>query len=302
MKTIINSSTDPTFNLALEEYVLKHLDIEEDVFFLWRNTPCVVFGRNQNPYNEINLNYTTTHNIPVLRRISGGGTVYHDLGNINYTFITSTVSGRLNNYTFFTQPMIDILQKTGVPARFVESSHIYINDTKISGNAQSFYKNKMMHHGTLLFDSDLTDLEHVLHRRKHYKSKGVSSTLASTTNIKNHMAVSATIEEFMDFVLGEFFVDDYHNHILELSDEDIMNIEELMNDKYNTWRWNFGETPEFWINEEIDGEQIQMRIHNGIIQESSFYPDELEGHRFERTELCRLLPQREHDTLSKLFN
>ncbi|QMS84501.1 lipoate--protein ligase family protein [Candidatus Xianfuyuplasma coldseepsis] len=301
MKTIINPSTNPYFNLALEEYVLKHLDLDEDVFFLWRNDPCVVIGRNQNPFNEINIHYTSSHNIPILRRISGGGTVYHDHGNVNFTFITSTIQERLNNYEFFIHPLIAILQKTGVPARFVPSSHIYINDTKISGNAQSFYKNKMMHHGTLLFESDLTHLKNVLHHHKHYNSKAVSSTRASTTNIKNHMTVSATIEEFMDFILNEYFIEDYHNHIVELNDEDIKQINKIMNDKYHSWSWNLGETPEFWINEEIDGEIIQMRIHKGIVQESSFYPEDIEGLRFVEEELQERLPDSEHAKLHQLF-
>ena len=279
MKTLQVTTTDPYFNLALEEYLLKEKGIEEDVFFVWRNTPCVVIGRNQNPFNEINLMYAKKHHIPVLRRISGGGTVYHDLGNINFTYLSKTLKDRLNNYRFFVQPIIDILNKMGVQARFVETSHIYIGDQKISGNAQSFYKDRMMHHGTLLFDGDLTHLRQLLKPKRRYSSHAVDSTRSDTTNIKNHLLVHTDAEQFLTFLLDEMRLNDASQDLV-LSEVEIERIRQIAVEKYKTVRWTYGETPGFWINETWEGEVIQMRIDKGVITESSLEPDVLEGQWF----------------------
>ncbi|MBU1020251.1 MAG: lipoate--protein ligase family protein, partial [Firmicutes bacterium] len=117
MKTIINDNFDPFYNLALEEYLLKKVEIEDDFFFLWRNQKCVIVGRNQNPFNEIDIHYALENNITIARRSTGGGTVYHDEGNINFTFITSQLNGRLNNYEYFLEPIIKMLNKFGIQAR-----------------------------------------------------------------------------------------------------------------------------------------------------------------------------------------
>jgi lipoate-protein ligase A len=261
----------------------------------------VVIGRNQNPFNEINMKYAKEHHIPILRRISGGGTVYHDLGNINFTFITGKLHERLNNYRFFIEPIIHILERIGIQARFVESSHIYIGETKISGNAQSFFKDKMMHHGTLLFDSDLTHLQNVIKQANTFETHAVASTKADTINIKSLLQVDASIEEFMQFILESMIVDYGPSSILELTPEDVKQVEIIQEKKYQNWDWNIGETPEFWVNKQIDGEIIQMRIQKGIIKESSFYPEEIEGLSFDIDELLQVLPKSTHPKIKQLF-
>lgn len=277
MKTIVVPTQDPSINLALEEYLLKEKNIQDDVFYLWQNTPCVVIGRNQNPYNEINLLYAESHHIPVFRRISGGGTVYHDLGNINFTYITNKLKNRLNNYRFFVQPIIDILNKMGIPATFKESSHIYLHSKKISGNAQSFFKDKMMHHGTLLFSGDLAHLYSLLKPMKRYQTHTVDSTRSQTTNISEHLPFDTNIEDFKTFLLEELLYGDVSSSQMELDDTDWQRIHELADTKYRKLDWTFGETPDFWINQTIDGEVIQLRISKGRIAETSIYEEQLEG-------------------------
>lgn len=289
MKTLINKSLNPYFNLALEEYLLKDFKLDDDLFFVWRNEPCVVIGRNQNPFNEIHTTYASAHNIPIIRRISGGGAVYHDLGNINFTYVTTKISKLLNNYRYFINPIISILERSGLDVRFVESSHIYLGDTKISGNAQSFHKNQMIHHGTLLFDTDLTHLANILKPHKLYQTHAVDSTRSTTTNIKQALQVEARVEEFMEFLLSEMMMGDYDDRIITLTEQDIGEIETLAKQKYRTWNWNIGETPEFWINEKIDGEMVQLYIVKGMIRESSIYPDVLEGLPFDRLEMITAL-------------
>lgn len=281
MKTILNNNTDPFFNLALEEYLLKHLDLGDDVFYLWRNDPCVVIGRNQNPFNEIDLRYARQNDIPVLRRISGGGAVYHDLGNINFTFITTKLSERLNNYEHFLTPIIGILDKLELPVRFVAPTHLYLGDTKISGNAQSYHKNKMMHHGTLLYDVDMTHLTHILKSKARYATKAVDSTRAKTTNIKRALPIATDIDEFMEFLLHTMFVEDYQTHVYDLTDDDLVRIYNLAETKYDTWEWTFGESPEFTVRFIWDNQNHSILVTNGFIKHASLLPDTLIGERFD---------------------
>lgn len=290
MKTIRVPGNDPYFNLALEEYLLKEKDISDDLFFLWQNTPCIVIGRNQNPFNEIHLIEAQQKGIPVLRRISGGGTVYHDLGNINFTYVTRKVKHRLNNYQFFVQPIIDILTKVGIHARFVPSSHIYIGDKKISGNAQSFHKDRMIHHGTLLFNGDLDTLKILLKPNKQYDTHTVDSTRAHTTNINDQLPINTDINSFQQFLLEELLLNDLSQVTIDLTKKDIDRIHELATTKYQSWEWTYAETPGFQVNTTIDGEVIQLQVTNGRIEQSSLFPDELEGVKFLPDEIKHALP------------
>src|SRR5690554_1895283 len=184
MYTIINRSTDPRYNLALEEYVLKYLDTTEDIILLWQNEPSVIIGRNQNTTEEINATYIKEHNIHVVRRISGGGAVYHDFGNLNFTFVTNNLRENLNNYRKFTEPVIQALNELGVPAEFSGRNDIVVEGKKISGNAQSYHKNRMFHHGTILFNANLEMVAKVLQvSADKIASKGIKSNRSRVTNI-----------------------------------------------------------------------------------------------------------------------
>ena len=169
-------STDPHFNLAAEEYVLKNLDPEEEYLLLWQNEPSIIIGRHQNTLAEINLDYVRENKIHVVRRLSGGGAVYHDLGNLNFTFIKKAVQSDLLDFKSFTEPVIRALAKLGVKAELKGRNDLTIDGRKFSGNAQYLYKNNILSHGTLLFDSDLTRLQRPSrYKRTKIESKGVKS-------------------------------------------------------------------------------------------------------------------------------
>ena len=279
MITIINKKTDPRYNLALEEYVLKNLETEEDIILLWQNEPAIIIGRNQNTIEEINVEYVKEKNIHVVRRTSGGGAVYHDLGNLNYTFVTNNLKDNLNNYRKFTEPVIDALKDLGVPAEFSGRNDIVVDGKKISGNAQSYYKNRMFHHGTILLNIDLDDVAKMLKvKADKIESKGIKSTRSRVNNILPYFKKKMSMEEFIDFLLKHILkTDNIDEKTYHLTEEDYLAIDKLMKDKYMTWEWNYGESPEFSILKErrYAGGNLQFHIDvkEGIIKDAKLYGD-----------------------------
>jgi lipoate---protein ligase len=279
MKTILNDSKDPTFNLALEEYVLKELDSDEDFVLLWQNANSVIIGRNQNTYEEINHELVKEHDVKVVRRITGGGAVYHDLGNLNFSFITKSLKDNLNNYRKFTDPVIKVLNELGVPAEFQGRNDIVVDGKKISGNAQAWHKNKMLHHGTILFDADLAFVASVLNvKQDKIESKGIKSNRARVTNIKPFLNNDVNIIEFkhklLSSLLGEANILD---NTYQLSEKDLERIKDLQVDKYKKWEWNFGESPQSTVFTESRIEagkfQFHYNIENGYLKDLRIYGD-----------------------------
>lgn len=279
MITIINNNNDPRFNLALEEYALKNIETDEDIILLWQNEPSIIIGRNQNTIEEINAQYVKEHNINVVRRISGGGAVYHDFGNLNFTFITNNLKDNLNNYKKFATPVINALQSLGVPAEFSGRNDILVDGKKFSGNAQSFHKNRMFQHGTILFDADLDMVGKVLqvHVDK-IESKGIKSNRSRVTNIKPYLHKTMDIKEFQNYLL-EYFLEtkDIESKTYHLTDEDYKNIQKLRDEKYATWEWNYGESPDFTIeksNRYLGGKvNFKLNVSEGIIRDCRIYGD-----------------------------
>lgn len=252
-------SHSPSFNLAWEEYILKHIYDGNDVFLLWVNEPSIIVGRNQNIYEEVNTFYAYENKIPILRRNSGGGSVYHDLGNINYTFITHS-KGKVNNYKLLTKPIIDALNSLNIPVHFKEKSDIYLEDRKIGGNAQYLYKNTLLHHGTLLFDANIDVLNLALKTKNHTSSVSVKSRRAHVVNLKEYTSLNT--DTFIDFLF---------NHIGEkitfktLSSTDIIKIKELEHTKYLLDSWNYDESPKSSISIEKAPYSINLDIEKGHI-------------------------------------
>ena len=205
MLHIINSSTDPYFNLALEEFFLKHSPVDDDLVILWRNTPTVVIGRNQNTSAEINQPFVTKNNINVVRRLSGGGAVYHDLGNLNFTFITTPRAINGHDFSTFTIPIIKTLASLGVKANFTGRNDLTIDGQKFSGNAQYSHRGRLLHHGTLLFDTNLTILAQVLAGPEtKYSTPAIPSILLLLT-LPDRTLVKFIVRKFISYCLTERF-------------------------------------------------------------------------------------------------
>lgn len=275
MLLINNTSTNAYFNLAMEEYFLKNTN--EDIFMLWRNESAIIVGKNQNTLSEINYEYVKQNKIKVVRRQSGGGAVFHDLGNINFTFISCN-DNSFSDFKRFTMPIIDALKNLNIQAEFSGRNDLLIDNQKFSGNAQYNYKNKVMHHGTLLFSSEINDLSSALKvKPSKFIGKSVKSVKSRVTNIANHLEQDMTVLEFKNYLMN-FINSKYENNCLyQLSEEDVNEINKLVEEKYNTWQWNFGHSPKYALNNEIKypGGNIEfsLNVEKGLIKEIKFFGD-----------------------------
>ncbi|APC81517.1 TPA: lipoate--protein ligase [Clostridium botulinum] len=279
MQFLVNKSTNPFFNLALEEYLLKNVDIKEDYFILWQNEPTIVIGKHQNTLKEINMNFVKDNNINVVRRNSGGGAVYHDLGNINFTFITKYDEKHLLDFKTFTNPVVYSLGKLNVKAELSGRNDILIDGRKISGNSQHIYKDRFLHHGTLLFNSELENLVKALNvDNDKILSKGIESIKSRVTNIKEHVKEDIFMEKFKEILIENIFI--WNKSSLKeynLTSDYINEIEKLMKKKYMTWQWNYGESPEFNYrnSKRFQGGKLEvlLNIVEGHINECKIYGD-----------------------------
>ncbi len=205
MRYFISSSNNPAFNIATEEYLLKNY--EDDFFFLYINTPALVVGKHQNTLAEINLEKAEHEKIPVVRRMSGGGTVFHDEGNLNYCFIKKGDNEKLVNFKKYSQPIVDTLQTLNVDAKFEGKSDLTIAGKKFSGNASHIFKNKVMQHGTMLFSSDLNRLNQLLKVNPlKFKDRGIRSIRSKVTNISEYLSNSISIGKFGQLILTDLKV------------------------------------------------------------------------------------------------
>jgi lipoate-protein ligase A len=238
--------TDAHVNLALEEYVFRHKPADDDCLLFYVNAPAIIIGRNQNTIEEINPTVVGERGIRVVRRISGGGAVYHDLGNLNFSFITPHVTGRFNRYDHFTRPVIETLRAMGVPAELGGRNDILAGGRKISGNAQFATPTRMFSHGTLLHDSDLDAVTAALNPKPgKVESKGIKSIRSRVANISEFVAAPITVDELRLRILDGIFGTRDLSRIptLEMSDADWEAVHELVASKYGTWAWNYGEDP-----------------------------------------------------------
>jgi lipoate---protein ligase len=276
MLFIDNNNTNPYFNLAMEEYLLK--EFNEDIFILWRNEPAIIVGKNQNTISEINIDYVKENSIPVVRRLTGGGAVFHDLGNINFTFISKDHEEDLNDFRKFTTPILEVLQELSVAAEFSGRNDLTIQGKKFSGNAQCNYKNKVMHHGTLLFSSKITDLSSALKVKNiKFEGKSVKSVTSRVTNISEHLPNPITISEFKDKIMNHVSSKNGENNIYKFTENDISAINKLVRDKYNTWDWNFGSSPKYSFENIIrflgGTAEFHVDVKKGIIENIKIYGD-----------------------------
>ncbi len=262
MLLIRNTSTNPYFNLAAEEYCIDHFD--ETVVMLWRNDKTVVVGYNQNSMEEVNQDYVRENEIGVVRRLTGGGAVFHDLGNVNYTFIQKYEEGLFNDYSFFTRPVRDYLASLGVAAELSGRNDLLIDGMKFSGNAQTRRGGKIMHHGTLLFSANVSDISGSLKPNKlKMESKGIKSVRSRVTNISSHLADgSFGVADFYDGLCSHFVEHLDAVRSYALTGEDIAAIDALVREKYGTWDWNYGKSPAYTtrIERKFDFGLVDARI------------------------------------------
>jgi lipoate-protein ligase A len=242
MLTVVNSSHDPFYNQAFEEYVFLNFR-EGDVFLLWQNSPAVIVGCYQNICREVHVEGLRKLGIPVVRRMSGGGTVYHDLGNVNYTLISSQEG--LIDYDRYLEPVIRALNAIGVPARKDRTCDIAVGDGKISGSAQKAAGGRVLHHGTLLFETDLSVLEQITTRHKNdcFQSKGTASAICPVTNIRRHLTNGMTLAQFRERLLEQILP--AGSPRVSLTEEQVREVERLRDEKYRSWEWTWGKTPAF---------------------------------------------------------
>ena len=232
----------------------------DDCFMLWRNGPSIIVGKHQNTLAEINLDYVQKHNIKVVRRLSGGGAVFHDLGNLNFTFIVSGEEGNLVDFRKFTKPILEVLQKLGVEARFEGRNDLTINGLKFSGNAEHVYRKRTLHHGTLLFSSVMSDLSQALKVNPlKFTDKAVKSVRSRVTNISEHLTHPMKVEEFSDLIMLHIRENYGGDSIYSYTKEDMKAIEQLRDEKYMQWEWNFGYSPRYTF-------QKGMRANGGYIE------------------------------------
>lgn len=278
MKYIDSHSLDPYFNLALEEYILKNFDIDEEIIFLWQNTPTIVVGHNQNTIEEINLSFVNEHKIKVVRRLSGGGAVYQDLGNLNFTFLIHLENPINLDIKEFTLPVVKALNQLGAAAELSGRNDITIEGKKISGNAQRLFQNKLLHHGTLLFDSDLEVITKALQVGfDKIQSKGIKSVRSRVTNIKPYLNnKQMNITEFKESILKELFQGREIKHY-PLGEYDLEQINKLVEEKYSRWEWNFGYSPPYTIknSRRFSGGKVELLldVEKGRIKNCQIFRD-----------------------------
>lgn len=287
MRYYMMPSRDIRVNLATEEYLLNQYDLAEPLLLLYIQAPCVIIGRNQNAYEEIHLPYLREHNITLTRRISGGGAVYDDLGNISFSFVSQKGKQAFGDYQSVTQPIVQALQKMGASA--VEASgrnDLYIEGKKFSGNAMYTKNGRTYSHGTLMYDVDLSVLSQVLNVSKEkFQSKATPSTRKVVTNIKPYLASQyqeLTTEQFGEALLCAIYqVDDLKaisSKQIVLSAEDQAAIQALVENKYANHDWIYGETPQFDLQRRTRIPQvgiidIKLSMHKGKITKAQIFGD-----------------------------
>ncbi|MGE5495866.1 MAG: lipoate--protein ligase [Burkholderiales bacterium] len=266
-------STDAKFNFALETYAMHELDVADEYFMFWRTSPTLMVGRFQNTLSEINMQYAKEHDIDIVRRITGGGTIYTDLNGWQFSFIVK----RRGNIEFktFTRPIIEALASLGVEAQLTGRNDLTIGGRKFSGNAQYIGRGLTLHHGSILFDTDLEALVRALSvDDEKIVSKGIKSVRQRVTNIAEHLKTHMTSVEFRDAMLSHLLrgADTY-----ELSKADTDRVNEIKQSRFGTWEWNFGQDPKFNVTKEkrFAGGKLcaKVLVEKGRIAAIKFFGD-----------------------------
>lgn len=274
-------STDAEFNLALEQYVFDEMDPSREYFMLWQNASAIIVGKNQNTVEEIHRKYVEDHGIQVVRRLSGGGAVYHDMGNLNFTFIRHGGDTANMDLHAFCRPIASALRQLGVDAQVNGRNDITIDGRKFSGNSQYVKKGRIMHHGTLMFDSDLSVVSDCLQVSKDkIESKGVKSVRSRVTNIREHLpeGKDITLEDFWKTLIRFMEEESGSMERYDWTPEDLVRVEEIRAQRYGRWQWNYGYSPRYSLRKErrVEGVGkilVSMEVKDGCLEQMEFYGD-----------------------------
>lgn len=281
MKFIDNKGiTDPMVNLAIEEYILENFGEKDTYLLFYINKPSIIIGRNQNTIEEINTDYVEEKGIKVVRRLSGGGAVYHDEQNLNFSFITKDDGESFQNFEKFLKPIIKVLNEMGVPAEAQGRNDMAVEGRKISGNAMFSTKGRMFSHGTLMLDAELEELTKALKVKKEkIESKGIKSIRSRVANISEYLDEKISMDEFKERILKSIFNVDDVNDVPQyvLTEEDWKKIHEISENRYQKWEWNYGKSPAYNVQEShkfpaglVD---VRLDVQKGIIENCKIYGD-----------------------------
>ncbi|MCR4964767.1 MAG: lipoate--protein ligase [Bacteroidales bacterium] len=314
MRILWLDTQSPYFNLAAEEYLLHNSG--EEIFMLWQNKDSVIVGRYQNTLAEVNMEYIENNDITVARRSTGGGAVFHDLGNLNFTFIRNvTPDEKKIDFRRYLSPIVEALNALGVPAEFSGRNDLTIEGRKISGNAMTFYQNRVLEHGTLLFSTIPERLVNALKvDPAKFTDKAVQSVRSRVTNISEHLPKPMSVMEFRDHIFKHILKNEQMDAIDHLTDEEKNAIEEIAKQK-SSWEWNFGKSPRYEYHQKTRTKggiiEVLMDVKEGIIQDVRFYgdffsknnPEEfaqlLNGQKHQKSVISSLLQQID---ISQYFN
>lgn len=301
-----SGSTDPYFNLALEQHLFDTVGQTQAIFMLWQNDNAIVVGRHQNTAEEINADFVREHDIKVVRRLSGGGAVYHDLGNLNFTFIADAGVGLSLDLLLFCRPVAQALGMLGVIADLSGRNDITIRGQKFSGNAQYKKNGRVMHHGTIMFDSDLDVVGQALRvAPDKISSKGVKSVRARVTNVRPHLPKDVSLAEFKETLVRSIFGDAPLPRYT-LTEADLTAVHALRESRYATWDWNYGASPKYELRKErrVEGVgklECYLRVDKGCLTGLEVYGDFFgDGENVALSEALLGCPMEEQALLSAL--
>ena len=306
MLLIESPSQNAYFNIASEEYLL-HKFPTEDIFLLYVNAPSIIVGKFQNTLAEINLDYVKEKEIKVVRRMSGGGTVYHDLGNLNFSFHTLLGQNDFGDFSFFTQPVLNVLNQLGVPAVLRGRNDLLVDGKKFSGNAKLARHGKMIQHGTILLDSEMEVLGQALKVNPlKFIDKAIKSNRSRVTNLIDYLPKETTTADLKKLLTEEIMKNNPEAERYELTAEDLQGIQQLMIEKYETWDWNFGFSPNYNFQKAIKVPagfiEVHLDVVHGIIEKAKIFGDFFASTPIEELEEMLLGQKHDVSTLKELFS
>ena len=257
MLTIINNNLDPRFNLALEEYVLKYLNITEDFLLIWQNSKCVIIGRNQNPFSDINGAFVNKNHFPIFRRTTNERAIYHDLGSVNYAIVSAYSKAKENDPTILLSPVINALHTIGINVTMKKDYQLYVGKDRIATTYQNVFKDKIIHHGIFYVETNLSYLK-LVHNQK----------TTDLVNLKKFFKQQMTVSMFKLLFLHDILDGEVSKKVYHLDRIDLKRINQLIGKKYNNWDWNYGESKEFIIKKEFENRMlITLIIKRGFIRD-----------------------------------